>query len=73
MDLVINRNDDGNGRIFEIREFQFSVFHVTFADLKITTDQVTAFGCEIQLSVFRRTKECIFHISENFTFSCALR
>ena len=73
MDLVVDRDHDGNGRMLHIVKVQLSVFQVTGADLEISTDPVSSVLREIQLSVFSRMEDGILEISCNLSLSRALR
>ena len=73
MDLVVDRDHDGNGRMLHIVKVQLSVFQVTGADLEISTDPVSSVLREIQLSVFSRMEDGILEISCDLSLSRTLR
>ena len=68
VDLVVDRDHDGNGRMLHIVKVQLSVFQVTGADLEISTDPVSSVLREIQLSVFSRMETVFLKYPAIFLF-----
>ena len=73
MDLIIDRDHDGYGRVFHMVKMQFSVLQVSGTDLKIAANPVPSVLCEIQLSVFSRVEDGVLEVTRDLSLSRALR
>ena len=62
MDLVVYRNDNGNGRVLYLLKLQAAVFPVNLTDVEIAITQVSSLRCRVKLHGAKRMQHVFFLI-----------